>query len=363
MLLLVFIIFSLLFLTLFYIQTSNLFYNVINNEIDDRKYTTLLDPLDKRDFIFNIPFPSNFTQISQDWSTFVSNVLDQGNIGACASNASSQAINIYENVYKWKNNINTTSTPLRSRLYTYYKAREIYPGYLPVIDDGTSLRAIMKVVVKNLPYENEWPYDTLNVNTKPPDNIIMQNNIGNLVFSYYRIPIDLSLIKSALLKNVIICRINCPAKLPNKKGVINPMDKSIVKGGHTILIVGFNDETRQLKILNSWGEKWGLDGYGYIPYDYINDYITDMWILYMNDMSITSWGVKYGLCETVDDKRSWIEYSDILKPNSTECWFRYCVNPDKTTCGLAKDSTPKYTGCYVNDTLGTPKTLNQNNCL
>lgn len=325
--------------------------------LDDRKYTTLLDPFDQRDFIFDIPFPSNFTQVSQDWSTFTGYVLDQGDIGACASNASSQAINIYENVYRWKHNLtDTPQTPLRSRLYTYYKAREIYPGRIPVVDEGTSLRSIMKVVVKNLPYEDEWPYDTANVNTKPPDNIKIQNNIGNQVFSYYRIPTNLSSIKSALLKNVIICRIICPAKLPNKNGVLNPMDLSKVKGGHTILIVGFNDETRQLKILNSWGKQWGLDGYGYLPYDYINDYITDMWILYMDDMSLTSWGMFYGKCENIDNKNRWIEYSDVLKPTqSTECWFRYCVNPDKTTCNLDSNSTPKYNGCYINNTLGTPK--------
>lgn len=38
---------------------------------------------------------------------------------------------------------------------------------------------------------------------------------------------------------------------------------------HGIYLIGWNDETRMFKFINSWSENWGDRGYGYLPYDYI----------------------------------------------------------------------------------------------
>ncbi len=46
-------------------------------------------------------------------------------------------------------------------------------------------------------------------------------------------------------------------------------------GGHETLIVGYTDVTGStgnkglFTVLNSWGAKWGHDGYFYLPYDYV----------------------------------------------------------------------------------------------
>ncbi len=37
--------------------------------------------------------------------------------------------------------------------------------------------------------------------------------------------------------------------------------------GHAILIVGYDDELNAFKFLNSWGRKWGNNGYGWISYN------------------------------------------------------------------------------------------------
>ena len=41
------------------------------------------------------------------------------------------------------------------------------------------------------------------------------------------------------------------------------------QGGHCVCIVGYDDTTRQFKVLNSWGSGWGRSGYFYITYDNI----------------------------------------------------------------------------------------------
>ncbi|MNL56083.1 Papain family cysteine protease [compost metagenome] len=40
--------------------------------------------------------------------------------------------------------------------------------------------------------------------------------------------------------------------------------------GHAALIVGYDLEKRIFYFKNSWGTDWGIDGYGTIPFDYID---------------------------------------------------------------------------------------------
>lgn len=51
-----------------------------------------------------------------------------------------------------------------------------------------------------------------------------------------------------------------------------PTEKDINKGGHVILLVGYNSENKTFIFQNSWGTKWGQDGYGAIPEEYIINY-------------------------------------------------------------------------------------------
>ncbi|EQC45824.1 papain family cysteine protease [Bacteriovorax sp. BSW11_IV] len=42
--------------------------------------------------------------------------------------------------------------------------------------------------------------------------------------------------------------------------------------GHAILLVGYDDVKKQFLFKNSWGPKWGQEGYGVIGYDYIENF-------------------------------------------------------------------------------------------
>lgn len=348
----------------FSINNFNKFAFNANDNIDtiDYKMNVLRDEPDNRDFIFNLPIPKDFTLTKQDWTTFVGDVLDQGNINGCTTNAMSKALQIQENFYNWTKNIEQTN-PLRSRLYIYYKSRQDYPGRIPISDTGTSLRATMKTVTRELPYEYEWPYTLENLNTQPPDTLDKTPLSGNQVVSYYRVPIDVNSMKSALIKNVLVARFECPPKLPNNHGVLKPLDKSKVIGGHALVIIGFDDTTSRFKFLNSWGIKWGDNGFGYIPYEYITDYITDIWTLYIDNKSLSSWGMGYGNCIDYTNRNTWLEHADVVKlDKSSECWFRYCVNPDKSKCGVNVNSNSVYKGCYKDDTSSKPISMDENSC-
>ena len=55
---------------------------------------------------------------------------------------------------------------------------------------------------------------------------------------------------------------------PNEKFVI-PLPSGEMSGGRTLLVTGFNDETRLFTVLNSWGANWGNNGKCYMHYDHI----------------------------------------------------------------------------------------------
>ncbi|MEC8623830.1 MAG: C1 family peptidase [Bdellovibrionota bacterium] len=44
-------------------------------------------------------------------------------------------------------------------------------------------------------------------------------------------------------------------------------------GGHSIVLTGYNLRNRTFTFKNSWGKDWGQNGYGTIPFGYINSYM------------------------------------------------------------------------------------------
>lgn len=46
---------------------------------------------------------------------------------------------------------------------------------------------------------------------------------------------------------------------------------------HAICVIGYDDASRLLKFRNSWGVRWGEQGYGYLPYSYMSLYMHEAW--------------------------------------------------------------------------------------
>ena len=77
----------------------------------------------------------------------------------------------------------------------------------------------------------------------------------------------------------------------NDKGeFLFPGRSDRVKGGHAVVAVGYDDNRKigndkgGIKIRNSWGTGWGENGYGWLPYSYIEAGLAeDFWSLFKND--------------------------------------------------------------------------------
>jgi C1A family cysteine protease len=56
------------------------------------------------------------------------------------------------------------------------------------------------------------------------------------------------------------------------------------QGGHAILIVGYNLQTKMFKFKNSWSSNWGDKGYGYISFSYVLfNNLSDVHVIYATE--------------------------------------------------------------------------------
>jgi C1A family cysteine protease len=52
-------------------------------------------------------------------------------------------------------------------------------------------------------------------------------------------------------------------------------------GGHAVMAVGYEDAKQWFMVRNSWGSRWGLEGYFTLPYAYLTDenLASDYWTI------------------------------------------------------------------------------------
>ena len=225
-----------------------------------------------------------------DLSNWCSPIENQGSIGSCTAHAGIGVVEYYENRAFGKHLDG-------SRLFLYKTSRNLlnWKG-----DTGSYLRATMAAMAMfGIALEKYWPYDVKRFEEEPGAFVyaIAQNFQA---LTYYRLdPIGTD--SQTLLKSV---KTHLQAGLPSmfgftcysslhsgEKGKIPyPLKSEKVIGGHAVVAIGYDDTlvikngsnktTGALMIRNSWGEDWGVGGYGYLPYEYIlNGLAVDFWVL------------------------------------------------------------------------------------
>jgi C1A family cysteine protease len=205
-------------------------------------------------------------------------VLDQGELGSCTANGMANCLRVCE----MKENPDEMSL-LRSRLFIYYYSR-LREGNVDT-DSGAEIRDVVKVVkCRGACLESEWPYDISQFTVEPTKECQTHARAHRAV-QYESVEQNLEALKTAIRTGfpvvfgfVVYDSIQTPDV--GKTGVI-PMptnsDKAI--GGHCVILTGWDDNKRLFQIMNSWSDKWGDDGFGYLSYDYIlTDYLaSDFW--------------------------------------------------------------------------------------
>lgn len=212
-----------------------------------------------------------------DLRSGVVQILDQGDLGSCTSNAIASCMQFL----RAKENVDKSNL---SRLFIYYNERVI-EGTVKS-DSGAEIKDGIKVVSKlGVPRETDWPYDITKFKIKPP-SVCYKNALTDLAIEYKSIDnTDLSLIQQQLALNIpIVCGFSVYESFESdqvaKTGVVPlPGTNEQLLGGHCVLLVGYDNVTQRFTCLNSWGKNWGSGGFFTIPYAYLTNssLASDFW--------------------------------------------------------------------------------------
>ncbi len=201
-------------------------------------------------------------------------VFDQGLLGSCTANAINSAVGM---ILMQQNNY---TSPM-SRLFLYYNERLI-EGTVNE-DSGASLSDGIKALMeKGVCHETLWPYsDDESTFKKKPSDAAYKEALNYLDLDDAKIASvhqDARTIKSILAKRKpIVLGIDIYSSFTSsqvaKTGIVPMPDikNESYRGGHAVMLAGYDDKDKTFLVRNSWGPKWGMAGYCKMPQAYLLD--------------------------------------------------------------------------------------------
>ncbi|MEJ2666697.1 MAG: C1 family peptidase [Deinococcales bacterium] len=182
-----------------------------------------------------------------------------------------------------------------SRLFLYKASRNLL-GWKG--DHGAYLRTTMKAMALfGVPPSQVHPYDVEHFDEEPPAFCYAYAQ-NYKALKYYRLdgagkaPKDvLDDVKTHLAGNLpsmfgFTVYSSMPGVGTGSGDIPYPKQGEEKRGGHAIVAVGYDDSHKigpdkgALLIRNSWGVRWGEDGYGWLPYKYVlTGLAVDFWSL------------------------------------------------------------------------------------
>jgi C1A family cysteine protease len=230
------------------------------------------DPKDSRDIPMGLVLPVVPIPVSFDFTKLMSPVRNQGNEGTCVAFASVTGVKEFQDKKEYHKLIRLSPR----FLYNLCKKFDGIP-----FEDGTYPRIAMKVLLHyGVCHESFWPYVPLKESL--PRKGADKDAIKFKIKAYARIKSQLEMKRSLLVNGPFVAGVKVfkswfTEKVKSSGFVPMPKGSEDLAGGHAICIVGYGDKSGIFKFKNSWGANWGSDGYGYLPYEYMQKYCSDAW--------------------------------------------------------------------------------------
>lgn len=197
-------------------------------------------------------------------------VYDQLQTNSCTGNAVGAAIHFD----LMKRAPATEVVPTPSRLFLYYNGR-LADGSEDA-DWGASIRDVIKSAVSIGHCEEYlWPFRPDRV-TMRPAAAAYDDAKRSRIEKYMSVPQFPAMIQRAMADGFpVICGIgvyeSIESAIAAKSGQVTlPTPGERLRGGHAIVLVGYDLALQRYQFRNSWGPKWGDSGYGTLPFNYVH---------------------------------------------------------------------------------------------
>jgi C1A family cysteine protease len=277
-------------------KTSKYSFGWLPDYPDIRDYTE--ENLELKPLLVKLNFKKSKTPLppKNDLRKWCSPIENQQNLGSCTANAVAAVVEYFENKSFGKY-IDS------SRLFLYKTTRNLlrYTG-----DSGAFLKSTLgALVLFGMPPEEYWPYDTAIFDEEP--NAFCYAFAQNYrCISYFRhdppktsksdVLIRIKKYLNSGVPSIFGFTVYQSMQSVDKTGKIPyPSGNEKILGGHAVAAMGYDDTikiknqagkttTGAILIRNSWGEEWGENGYGWLPYEYILQGIAiDWWSVLKQD--------------------------------------------------------------------------------
>jgi hypothetical protein len=187
-----------------------------------------------------------------------------------------------------------------SVMYNYVRGRQLEGtynndptiGYWPI----TALRIARGW---GMPTEEQWPY-VGDASLWPPKE--EPANIDQLakrcrLFAYQRVRSEMECKLAIAEQGFVTVAVDITDSwFDARMGKIQlPKQDNTIAGAHCVLLCGYNDNEKIFNFANSWGEKWGDRGFGYLPYQYIDRFLKEAWIILPHEDSAKAQKTRRGI--------------------------------------------------------------------
>ena len=232
-----------------------------------RTYGTHPDVPDHRDHHLTVPPALRRLPRHVDLRPLCPPVYDQGRLNSCSANAIA-AVLWFDALRQRRRHAESPS-----RLFIYYNERAIegtVSHNTPVsLRDG--YKTIRRIGACDEPL---WPYRPPAFRQKPAA-VCYRRADRYRAIRYARIHRTLHDLKGCLAMGFpftfgMSVHQTFESTRVKHTGVIPlPRRSDRMIGGHAIVAVGYDDANETFMVRNSWGRKWGVGGYGFLPYEYL----------------------------------------------------------------------------------------------
>ncbi|MCK4995180.1 MAG: C1 family peptidase [Candidatus Omnitrophica bacterium] len=234
-----------------------------------KKLGCIKDKFNGKDYLMRAYLPVVKLPKKIDYTKKLSPVRDQGNEGTCVSFACASGMKEYQEMLDYEKLVEL------SPRFIYSECKKI--DGMPE-SEGTTLRAAMQVLSKKgVCQEKFWPYKPYQ---KDKAKKGFSTNAKKFRIKTYARILNLNELRlNIATKGPCIIGVQVYEGMMKTKTGLVPMPKKneSALGGHAICPVGYDDTKKLIKFKNSWSDKWGQKGYGFLNYAYIEQYMIDAW--------------------------------------------------------------------------------------